>query len=78
VTWDQIRQQFTDADIEHMKAITGGQLDLGDCQSVKQFAKEIFRQVNSGAMPPGQPWSDEWKRNFADWMVEGSPCPDLK
>jgi hypothetical protein len=68
ITWDQIRQQFTDTDIAHMKRATGGQLDLSNCQSVQQWAQRIYDQVSSGSMPPGDPWSQDWVDNFQQWM----------
>ena len=68
ITWDQIRQQFTDTDIAHMKQVTGGQLDLSNCQSVQQSAQQIYDQVSSGSMPPGNPWPQDWVDNFQQWM----------
>lgn len=68
ITWDQIRQQFTDTDINHMKGVTGGQLDLSNCQSVQQSAQQIYDQVSSGNMPPGNPWPQDWVDNFQQWM----------
>ena len=75
VTWEQIRSQFTDEDVAHMLQLTNNQLNLGDCQSVKQNASAIFTRVSNGTMPPGRPWPPQWVRNFADWMVAGMPCP---
>jgi hypothetical protein len=75
VTWDMIRKQFTQVDIDHMKQVTGGSLDLGDCQNVRQNAQAIYDQVNSKAMPPGNPWKQEWIDNFKAWMDAGAPCP---
>jgi hypothetical protein len=74
VTWDQIRKQFTDTDIEHMKRFTGGDLDLGDCQSVHDSAQSIYEQVSAGSMPPGDSWSQEWIDNFKAWMDAGAQC----
>jgi len=68
ITWDQIRQQFTDTDINHMKGATGGKLDLSNCQSVQQWAQQIYDQVSSGSMPPGNPWPQDWVNNFQQWM----------
>ena len=75
VTWDQIRKQFTDIDIQHMKDITGGTLDLSDCKSVHDWAQEIYNRVSTGSMPPGNPWSKEWVANFKAWMDAGAQCP---
>jgi hypothetical protein len=76
ITWDQIRQQFTDIDIAHMKDITGGGLDLSDCESVHKWAQEIYNKVASSEMPPGSPWSQEWIDNFKAWIELGAPCPN--
>ena len=77
ITWDQIRQQFTDTDINHMKGVTNGQLDLSNCQSVQQWAQQIYDQVSSGSMPPGKPWPQDWVDNFQQWMNQPttSQCP---
>jgi hypothetical protein len=79
ITWDQIRKQFTDIDISHMKRATGGQLDLSSCQSVQQWAQQIYDQVSSGSMPPGTPWPQDWVDNFQQWMNQpaGSQCPSV-
>jgi hypothetical protein len=74
VTWATISAQFTQTDVDHMKQVTGGSLDLGDCQSVAKNAQEIYNQVSAGSMPPGSPWSREWVDNFQEWMNEGCPC----
>ena len=76
VTWDQIRKQFTETDIEHMKRFTGGDMDLGDCKSVHHWAQQIYEQVSAGSMPPGDPWSPEWINNFKAWMDSGAQCPN--
>ena len=78
VTWEQIRSQFTDEDVVHMLRVTNNHLNLADCQSVRQNASEIFQRVSDGSMPPGSPWPAQWIKNFADWMVDGSPCPDVE
>jgi hypothetical protein len=75
VTWDQIRGQFTDIDVDHMKNHTGGGLDLSDCQNVHEWAQEIYLRVKEGSMPPGKPWSPEWVDNFKTWMDDGAICP---
>ena len=75
VTWDQIRKQFTETDIEHMKRLTGGDMDLGDCKSVHDRAQQIYEQVSAGSMPPGDPWSAEWVNNFKAWLDAGAQCP---
>jgi hypothetical protein len=80
VTWTQIRSQFTEEDIEHMKKYTGGGLDLGDCASVQKWAQEVYARISvpsngKGGMPPGEPWPQEWIDNFKSWMDQGSKCP---
>lgn len=76
VSCKQILSQFTPEDVAHMKSVTGGALDLSNCISVKAWASEIYAQVSTGQMPPGNPWSKEWVQNFATWMGEGSSCAD--
>ena len=75
VTWDQIKSQFTTIDVDHMKQITGGGLDLSDCASVQKWAQEVYTRVSNKTMPPGKPWSQQWIDNFKQWMDEGSKCP---
>lgn len=75
VTWTTIRTYFTQTDIDHMKGITGGKLDLSSCSSVAQNAQNIYRMVSSGAMPPGKRWPPEWIANFKSWMTSGAECP---
>ena len=77
VTWEQIRSQFTQEDIKHMRDATGKRLDLSNCQSTKAMANQIYQRVNANNMPPPdqqRPWSEEWKQNFKDWMDAGCPC----
>ena len=76
ITWEQISQQFTDLDVAHMKDITGGALDLSDCESVHKWAQEIYNKVLDQEMPPGDPWSQEWIDNFKTWMDAGAQCPN--
>jgi len=74
ITWAQIRQQFNDIDIAHMKDVTGGGLDLSDCESVHKWAQEIYNKVAAQEMPP-EGWSQEWIDNFKAWIDLGAPCP---
>jgi hypothetical protein len=76
VTWDQIRKQFTDTDIEHMKGFTGGEMDLADCKSVQTWAQQIYERVSDGSMPPDEPWSQEWIENLKRWIDAGAQCSD--
>lgn len=77
ITWNNtIKQQFDSFDITHMKQITGNALKLDDYESVKTWAGQIWNQVNNGYMPPGNPWSQQWKSNFQTWMNTGMPLGD--
>jgi hypothetical protein len=76
VTWDTIRQQFNDDDINHMKEVKGDAWDLGDCKAVWQYRKEIWSAVSNKRMPPNDPWPQEWLDNFEQWMKGLDPgCP---
>jgi hypothetical protein len=79
ITWEQIRKQFTAVDIQHMKDITGGAMDLSDCESVHKWAQEIYIRVTAteDPMPPrGFPrWTQEQMDNFKIWMEAGAQCP---
>jgi len=74
VSWKQIRSQFTDIDVDHMMKVTGGKLNLDDCESVQIWAHEIYARVNADNMPPNNPWSQEFKDNFKTWMDAGCDC----
>ncbi len=73
--WSEIKGYFTQVDIEHMKAATDGQLDLSDCSSVAKFAPQIYQQVSSGSMPPGNPWPPAKINGFFAWWKNGAKCP---
>jgi hypothetical protein len=74
VTWtNTIKGQFTQLDIDHMKQVTGGSLDLGSYASVKTNGNGVFNMVNRKRMPPGHPWSDAFIQNFKTWMSAGYP-----
>jgi hypothetical protein len=74
ITWTgTIKAQFTQLDIDHMKQVTGGSIDLGDYASVKQNGKGIYSMVNRKRMPPGNPWTAEYIQNFKTWMDAGYP-----
>jgi hypothetical protein len=54
VTWtNNIQQLFTPLDVEHMKTVTQGALDLSDYNSVKIWATKIYSYVASMS-PPGR------------------------
>jgi hypothetical protein len=78
VTWSKdIKQMFTARDVDHMKRVTGGQLDLGSYSSVKVYAYSIYRAVVSGHMPPpgsGEgPWPQSDVDTFGCWIKQGCP-----
>lgn len=74
VTWtNTIKGQFTQLDVDHMKQVTGGSIDLGNYTSVKTNGVGIYRMVSRKRMPPGNPWSDQFIQNFNAWMSAGYP-----
>ena len=78
VTWNNdIKQLFTATDISHMKGVTGGQLDLGNYNSVKIWAHKIYTEVAGGSMPPpgsGEgPWTAAQVNLFGCWIQKGCP-----
>jgi hypothetical protein len=79
ITWEQIRDQFTAIDIGHMKNITGGALDLSDCESVHKWAQEIYIRVTAiddpMPPPPTARWTQKQVENFKAWMDAGAQCP---
>ena len=79
ITWNNtIRQQFRGIDVTHMKQVTGNNLKLDDFNSVRTAAGEIWDQVSNNHMPPGKPWSTEFKENFKTWMENGMPEGDAQ
>ena len=82
VTWNTIKTYFRQTDIDHMKKVSGGKIDLSSCASVAANAQDIYNMVCTdpnnpdcqGAMPPDQNWSTEWQQNFLSWMNAGSSC----
>lgn len=75
VTWATIRTYFQDTDITHMKNVTGGSLDLSDCESVQHWAKQIYVALSNQVMPPGTPWPQNQIDDFKAWMDAGAKCP---
>ncbi|MGA7237024.1 MAG: hypothetical protein WBY44_15160 [Bryobacteraceae bacterium] len=76
VSWGTISAQFTVEDIQHMKDVFGDDWDLGNCTFVWTNRSEIWDAINDDRMPPGKPWSQEWKDNFNSWMSGADPgCP---
>jgi hypothetical protein len=70
-TWyDTIRLMFTETDIEHM----GNQdLDLTSYEQVQTASGNIYGQVASQNMPPGDPWTSDMVQTFLNWMTNGCP-----
>jgi len=77
VTWTaDIKQMFTQLDIDHMKGVTGGQLDLSSYASVQIWAHKIYSEVSAHAMPPpqtGEAWSAAKINLFGCWIQKGCP-----
>jgi len=78
VTWTKnIQSMFTATDVDHMKQVTGGALNLSSYSSVKIWATKIYTEVSSGAMPPAgsgeQPWSPTMVNTFGCWIQQGCP-----
>ena len=70
-TWDNaIKNFFTPGDIACMSARG---LDLSDYQTVKENGQDIARSVESGRMPPGNPWSNAKVETFKLWVANGAP-----
>ncbi len=74
VTWtNTIKDFFSWYDIEHMKLITGGSLDLSSYDSVKSNVDAIWGRVSNGTMPPGAGWRQSKRNTFKAWMDAGMP-----
>lgn len=78
VTWtNDIQAMFTQTDVDHMKQVTGGALDLSNYNSVKIWASKIYSEVAGGAMPPPgsgeSPWSQDMVNTFGCWIQQGTP-----
>jgi hypothetical protein len=78
VTWtNDIQKLFTSTDVNHMKQVTNGQLDLSSYTSVKIWAHAIYSEVSSGNMPPPgsgeQAWPSDWVSTFGCWIQQGCP-----
>jgi hypothetical protein len=76
-TWyGTIRTMFTSTDVTHMRSQG---FDLSSYTFVKDHAAEIYQQVATGNMPPGNPWSKEYVETFYYWMKndypKGNPIP---
>jgi hypothetical protein len=76
ITWETIRGQFTDDDVQHMKNAFGDDWDLSNCAFVWANRAEIWGAIHGNRMPPNDPWPQTWKDNFQKWMNGSDPaCP---
>jgi hypothetical protein len=74
VTWTStIKGQFRQLDIDHMKQVTGGSIDLSNYTSVRTNGSKIYDMVSHKRMPPGNPWNDQYIQSFQTWMNAGYP-----
>jgi hypothetical protein len=81
-TWDTIKGYFRTTDVEHMKKVSAGSIDLSSCASVAAHAQDIYNHVCTdpanpdclAAMPPDGNWPDECQQNFKAWMDAGAKC----
>jgi tyrosinase len=70
-TWyDTIRLMFTQTDIDHMAP---HDLDLTSYDQVQTASGNIYGQVASKNMPPGNPWTPDMVQTFLNWMTDGCP-----
>jgi hypothetical protein len=70
---DGIKHLFDDDDVDHMKHVTGGNLDLGNYKSTMIWSYKIYTYVANGYMPPGQPWQPDMVKKFACWIKQDCP-----
>jgi len=75
VTWETIHGYFQQVDKDHMLKVTGGSLDLNDCESVQHWAKQIYVALSNQVMPPNDPWPQNQIDDFKSWMDAGAKCP---
>lgn len=78
LSWgNDIQNLFTVVDINHMKHVTRGALDLSSYDSVKIWATKIYEEVSSGAMPPAgsgeNAWTADMVSKFGCWIQQGCP-----
>lgn len=64
---------FNQTDIDHMKSVTGGKLDLSDYASVSMWAQAIYVKVQSGDMPPYPypAFTPAQVNTFGCWIQQG-------
>ena len=74
VTWtNTIKGFFRQYDIDHMKLVTNGAIDLSSYDNVKTNIEPIWDRIQSGSMPPGGGWSRSKQNTFQSWMNGGMP-----
>jgi len=78
VSWSaDVKKLFTQTDVDHMKAVTGGALDLSSYNSVKIWSAKVYQLVSSGAMPPAgsgeNAWTPAMVSTFGCWIQQGFP-----
>jgi hypothetical protein len=72
VSWKHdVAKLFMQKDIDHMKQVTGGRLDLSNAQSTEIWAYKVYGYVANGYMPPGSPWKQEMVNTFGCWIQGG-------
>ena len=78
-TWyDTIRHMFTATDTAHMLQVLN--MNFASYEEVAAASGEIFGQVATQQMPPGNPWTQDMVQTFQNWMADdcpkGIPQPD--
>ncbi len=78
ITWNnRIKAMFDNSYwIQHMKQVSGGDIDLSSYQSVRAAGPIIDDRISSKSMPPGQPLPDQDIADFKTWMGDGYPEGD--
>src|SRR5258708_15848399 len=65
-----IRHLFRDEDIDCMKSM-GIDLDDPAWMCVPANARDVYRTVSDGSMPPDEPWPADRVSLFKQWMDAG-------
>lgn len=74
VSWAaNVKTLFTSNDVDHMKHVTGGRLDLSDYTSTQIWAYKVYEYVANGYMPPGNPWTQDMVNTFGCWIQQNFP-----
>jgi len=61
---------FTQTDIDHMTGF-GVELDNYEYMSNLDNAQNVYTEVETKRMPPGDPWTDDKIALFKSWMDGG-------